>query len=129
VRKKNLPGRSTKDKSSTPFPEMRTEIQLDEKDKVHGSLAILLSGAFKNEAGSRLGFRIANWARRIRSSTRALSLIVSPNGIFLVVERAWPLSFTVNRNEIWHCHSTVDDPSVHSIGHLVQVPLARGNVI
>ncbi len=80
-----LPGKSTNDKSSTPLPEMRTEIQLDEKDRVHMSLARLLSGALKNEAGSRFGFKMANWARRIRSSTSALSLIVSPNGMFLVV--------------------------------------------
>ena len=66
---KCLPGRSTNDRSSTPFPEMETEIQLDEKDRVNESLAKPLSGVFKNEAGSRLGFSIANWARRIRSST------------------------------------------------------------
>ena len=57
---KYLPGRSTNDKSSTPLPEMRTEIQFNEKDRVNGSLAKLLSDAFKNEAGSRLGFRIAS---------------------------------------------------------------------
>jgi len=108
---------------------MRTEIQLDEKDRVHESLDKLLGGPLKNEAGSRLGFKIANWARRIRSSTWALSLIVSPNGMFLVVGRGRPLSSTLSRNEIWHCHSAVDEAKVHSIGHLVQVPLARGSVI
>lgn len=95
-----LPGKSTNDKSSTPLPEMRTAIQLDEKDRVHMSLARLLRGAFKNEAGSRFGFKIANWARRIRSSTSSLSLIVSPNGMFLVVGSGWSLSLTENRNEI-----------------------------
>jgi len=64
---------------------MQTEIQLEEKDRVHTSLARLLSGAFRNEAGSRFGFKIAYCARRIRSSTLVLSLIVSPNGMFLVV--------------------------------------------
>jgi hypothetical protein len=126
---RRLPGKSTNDKSSTPLPEMRTEIQLDEKDRDHISLARLLSGAFKNEAGSRFGFKIASWARRIRSSTSALSVRASPNGTFLVVGRGWSFSLTEKRNETWHCHSVVDEVNVHSIGHLVQVPLARGSVI
>ena len=104
-------------------------MQLDEKDNVPESFAILLSGAFRNERGSRLGFKIANCAGRIRSSTLDLFVIVSPKGSFLVAGIARSCSSTVKRRETWHDHSLSEDDKVHSIGHLVHVPLARGSVI
>ena len=104
-------------------------MQLEEKDSVPESFAILLRGAFRNERGSRLGFRIANCARRIRSSTSDLSVIVSPKITFLVMGMVRSYSSTVKRREIWHDHLLPEDDKVHSIGHLVHVPLARGSVI
>ena len=104
-------------------------MQLDEKDSVSESFAVILRGAFRNERGSRLGFKTAYCAQRIRSSTLDLSVMVSPKGTFLVTGIARSCSSTVKRKETWHDHSLSEDDKVHSIGHLVHVPLARGRVI
>ena len=104
-------------------------MQLEEKDRVPESFSTLLREASRNERGSLLGFRIANCARRIRSSTSDLFVIVSPKVTFLVTGIARSFSSTVKRRETWHDHSLLEDDKVHSIGHLVHVPLARGRVI
>ena len=55
--------------------------------------------------------------------------MVSPNITFFVVGIARSYSSTVKRRETWHDHSLPEDDKVHSIGHLVHVPLALGSVI
>jgi len=74
------------------------KIQLEEKDKASKSFAMLFRGALRNERGTRFGFRIANCARRIRSSTMDLSLMGSPKISFLVLNSARPYSSTVKRS-------------------------------
>src|SRR5258706_4663580 len=104
-------------------------MQLDEKDKSFKLFEILLMGALRNEREFIFGLRIANCARRIRSSTLDLSLMGSPKFSNLVLGRARPWSSTVKRRDTWHDHSLPEDDKVHSMGHLVHVPLARGRVI
>src|SRR5258706_9220855 len=89
-------------------------MQLEEKDKPSKPCAILSIGALRNERGFIFGLRIANCARRIRSSTLDLSLIGSPNGSCLVLSRTLPWSSTVKRRETWHDHSLPEDDKVHS---------------
>jgi len=121
-----IPGRSTNDKSATSGPLIAKETQFIENVRVLPSTD---SSSVKKLFAGFPGFKIASWARRIRSSTSFLSYIGSPNVSFFDCPRGWPFASVVMRSKTVHFQGKGEYESLHSVGQRVQVPEARGRVI
>ena len=113
----HVPGRSQKERSVRSGPLSSRQTQFFEKLSsclVSGSP----SGPDRKVSWLTLGFKMARWARRIRSSTCFLSVMVEPKGMF----SAWPIGCprlsTVFLNTTLHDQGRSEYDSRHSVGHL-----------
>lgn len=113
-----LPGRSTKDRSGTSGPVICSEMQLREKPDCSTSSSSE-SSMSKKVSESLDGQRIANWARRRRSSTSFLSVMTFPNGLFCTGWIGLPSLSSMKRSATVHFHCPAVCESLHSVGQLV----------
>ena len=81
--------------------------------------------------GSVVGLRIASWALRRTSSSSKGSSTSGPKFSSRTSARRFPVLLSNSiRSFTWHCQRVWGVwVNLHSIGHLVQVPLERGTVI
>jgi hypothetical protein len=118
------PGRSTKDKSSTSFPLISTQTKLKENDRCLSSNSSGL--ASKKKSLSLSGFRIAHWARRIRSVTRDFSKMGSPNSTVQGRASSAPFASLTIRRETTQRQRSLERDSWHSVGHLRTTNVVHG---
>ena|SRR5712671_929349 len=115
---RHVPGRSTKERSSTSLPRISRQTEFEEKDNLNGLSSDSSGDVFKNFSGRVPGFRIATWARRIRSVTRALLKMGSPNSTRRGWARTAPSSSVRRRSETTQRHGSEEEVRRHSVGHL-----------
>lgn len=112
------PGRSTKDKSATSGPLISRQTQFFEK------LSSLSGGSSscpsRKSRRAVLGFKIARWARRIRSSTSSLLWITPPNASLRIWRTGWPFTSVMKRKVMAHCQGSEEDMRRHSVGTLAK---------
>ena len=110
------PGRSTKERSSTSFPLISRQIELEENDRCLSSNSSGL--ASKKKSLSLLGFRTALWARRILSVTWDFSKMGSPKSTLSGSASSTPLAPSTIRSETTQRQRSFERDSWHSVGHL-----------
>ena len=113
----HIPGRSQNERSVRSGPLSSRQTQFFEK-------LILLppsgspSGPVKKTSWLVVGFKIARWARRIRSSTSLFSSMLGPKGMFCAPPIGCPYLSTVFLNTTLHDQGRSEYDRRHSVGHL-----------
>lgn len=119
------PGKSQNERSATSGPLIWRETQLVEKLS-SGSAGSSSSPSRKCLVGL-FGFKIALCARRIRSSTSFLFVIMGPNVSLRTWPNTWPVSSVSLRRDTTHFHFPSERDKRHSVGQLLDVVIVSGN--